>query len=429
MKYDILNKIRIPASFILLYNAILNAVFADNRYFIIFAISAAFFSALLLVCCIVLDENRGYKVLFSVFYTAAAAAAVIGIFGNIVFYRVGALLFIIISVSELIRMQKRAGKSLFTHIAAAVFAYVPLLLSLCFIVCDIKPEIFGNGTVYVEDNGGYGTVSKRTYTTARGYSVIYYPGTDTEKEFPVIAYLHGFYIFNNSDTYEDTYFYLSSCGYIVIAPNYESMFLNPANYTDCAVTQIKDGIAFAEKTLKAKPMKQDGEYLIGLAGHSVGAVTALNISAENKLPVKFSAAFDASDGGADIIPKDDLRAVNEDVNILIAAGADDTENCFRTSAFYIDCLSDHPDGNKAFYTLYSDENGEECVVADHKWMKNNASTNDNLRKYGAYKWCRAIADWSFYGKNYDGWHEADALYMGEWSDGTELKRAAPGLVH
>ena len=428
MRDVILNKIRIPAAFLLVYGAILNALFADNRYFIIFAISCAVFSALLLLCTLILDDGRVYKILFSVFYACAFLSALSGIIGNIAGYRVGALLFIIISVSELIRMQKRAGKRVFSHIAAAVFAYIPLTLALCFICCDIKPEICGAGTVYVSDNGGYCTVSKRSYTTARGYSVIYYPETDTVTELPVIAYLHGFYVFNNSDMYEDTYYYLASCGYIVIAPNYESMFMDPANYTDCAAAQIKDGIAFAEKTLKTKPAERNGEYQIGLAGHSVGAVTALNICAENRLPVKFAAAFDASDGGADIIPKDDLSTVDKELNILMAVGADDTENCFRTSAYLWNGISGHGEDKKAFYVLYSDEHGGERVIADHKWMKDNGSTAGNHRKYGAYKWCKAIADWSFYGEGYESWHGEQALYMGVWGDGTEVKRASSGVI-
>ena len=428
MKNGILNKIRIPAAFLLLHSAILNALFADNRYFSVFAVCSAVFSAFLLICCVKNDADDGYKRLFSVFCPVAVLSAAAGIAGNIAGYRTGALLFLIIAVSELVRAEKRAGKRAFAHIAAAVFAYIPLAAALCFIFCDIKPELCGNGTVNVSYNGGYGTVSKRTYTTARGYSVIYYPETDGQKELPVIAYLHGFYPYNNSDTYENTLYYLASCGYIVIAPNYESIFLNPANYTDCASKQIKDGISFAENTLGIKPSKNDGGYQIGLVGHSVGAITALNMCAEHKLSgVKFAVALDASDGGADIIPKDDLCTLDKDINILMAAGEDDTEDCFCVSSYFWDRLSSHPEENKAFYTLQSDKHGEENVTADHIWMKDNGSTADNLRRYGVKKWCKAIADWSFYGENYDLWHGEDALYMGRWSDGTELKRALSGF--
>ena len=111
----------------------------------------------------------------------------------------------------------------------------------------------------------------------------------------------------------------------------------------------------------------------------------------------------------------------------MAIGEDDTENAFRTSAYYYNSLSDHPEEKKAFYILYSEEHGEERVTADHKWMKKNESTVDNLIKYGALKWCKAIADWSFNGEDYDNWHGENALYMGRWSDGTELKRAGQGI--
>ena len=429
MKNIVLQKIRIPAAFFLLYNALLNAVFADNRYFKIFAVGCAVFSALLLFCCIKEDGGRVYKAVFSAVFSTAFLASAAGVFGVIVCYRIGAALFILISASEIIRLEIRAKNRVFAHIAAVVFAYIPLIASLCFVYCDIKPELYGNGTVTVSDNGGYETVSKRTYTTDRGYSVIYYPETDTDTKLPVIAYLHGFFIYNTSDEYEQTFYYLSSCGYIVIAPNYESMFLDPANYTSTAVNQINDGIKFAEDSLGLKPAKRDGEYLIGLVGHSVGAVTALNICAEDKLPgVRFAVSLNASDGGADIIPKDDLSGIDKSVNVLMAVGKDDTEPCFRTSASRWESLSDHPGENKAFYVLYSDENGEERVIAAHRFMKKNESTSDNLIRYGVHKWCKAIAEWSFYGESYDNWHGEAALYMGYWSDGTPLRPASSGMI-
>lgn len=429
MKNKVIEKIRTPARFLLIYCAIFNALFADNKYFFVFAVGCILVSAFLLACCLKDKSGHIYKVLFSVFFAVSSLASFSGLLGNIAGYRTGAMLFIIISVSELAAFEKRAGRRAFAHIAAAVFAYLPLAAALCFISCDVKPELCGNGTTYVSYNGGYEKVSKRTYTTDRGYSVIYYPETENETALPVIAYLHGFFVFNSSDSYEETYYYLASCGYIVIAPNYESIFLDPANYTKCAAAQIKDGISFAEDSLKVKPAKRDGEYLIGLAGHSVGAVTALNICAERKLPVKFAVSLNASDGGADIIPKDDLSLADGDINILMAVGADDTEPCFRTSRTMWESLSDHPEENKAFYVLYSDENKEERVIADHIFMKENGGSSGNLIKYGVHKWCRAIADWSFYGKDYESWHGASALDMGEWSDGTKLKPAASGIKY
>ena len=67
MKNNVLNKIRTPVIFLLSYSAILNAVFADNRYFSMFAVCSSVFSALLLVCCVKYDTDTGYKRLFSVF--------------------------------------------------------------------------------------------------------------------------------------------------------------------------------------------------------------------------------------------------------------------------------------------------------------------------------------------------------------------------
>lgn len=430
MKNGSINKIRIPASFMLLYASVLNAVFADNTYFIIFALASTVFSAFLLFCCIKEDKGRLYKILFSVTFTAASVCGIAGMTGNIICYRIAAALFIIISVSEIIRLQIRSKNNRSAHIATVIFAYIPLCIALCFICCDLRAEMSGNGTVYLKDHGEYDTVIKRTYTTQRGYSVIYYPDAEKDTELPVIAYLHGFFIFNTSYDHEETLCYLASCGYIVIAPNYESMFMDPENYDKCAARQIKDGISFAENKLNLKPAMQNGEYLLGLIGHSVGAVTSFNLCSENALKilsVKFIVALEASDGGVDLIPKKDVSKISKDVNILMVVGSDDTDACFKTSSKIWNGLSDHLKENKAFYVIRSDEHGEERVVADHRWMKTNGSNTDNLIKYGERKWCKAIAEWSFYNENYDEWHGEKALYMGEWSDGTPLKNAASGI--
>ena len=417
--------IRNISVFAALFCSLFNAVSADNRYFKIFAISAAALCAVLLICAHIEVAPHGYKAAMTVFYAVTVPAVAAGLLGSIDGYRTGALLLIIISVSELIRLTKRTGKNAVKQIFIVLFAYVPLIITFCFIFCDIKPELRGNETLYASEfpqSGEYETVIKRTYATGRGASVIYYPD-GKEGETPVIAYLHGYYIYNISDRYEDTLYYLASCGYIVLAPNYENMFLNPENFTTYAEVQIKDGIKYAENTLKLKPEKACDEYKLGLVGHSVGAVTALNFCAENKMKVDFVLSLDASDGGSDLIPKRDLSGIDENINVLMAVGADDNEACFSTSAGFRNSLSSHDDEKKAFYVLYSDENGDEKVIADHNWMKHNDSTADNLIRYGAHKWAKALAEWSFYGKNYDLWHSDAALNMGKWSDGTDIKPA------
>ena len=408
--------------FAALYFSILNVLPADNRYFKAFSVLGAVFCTVLLAYAHKECAPHGYKAAATVFLFVSYPAVLSGLFGNIDGYRTGALLLIIISASELIRFTKKTGKKAIGQILTIVFAYAPLIFALCFAVCDIKAELCGNGALYASEfsqSGEYEKVIKRTYTTGRGASVIYYPAEKKEK-MPVIAYLHGFYVYNNSDKYEDTMYYLSSLGYIVIAPNYENMFLNPENYTAYVETQIKDGISFAENTLKLQPEKDGDEYKLGLIGHSVGAVTSLNFCAENKMKVRFVMALDASDGNSDFIPKRDLSEIDADINVLMAIGADDNEACFETSKGFWNSLSTHDEDKKAFYTLYSDENGEERVVADHSWMIKNESTKDNLIRYGAHKWAAALAEWSFYGKNYDGWHSDNALYMGKWSDGTDV---------
>lgn len=410
-----------------LYCALLNAVVADNRYFKVFAILGAIFCAILLAYAFFEKAAYAYRASYSVLYFLTVISVIAGLFGNIDAYRCGALLLILLSVSELLRFVIR-NKKVLVFVMAAVFVIVPLFSALTFIALDIKPELNGNAELYASEfpqNGEY-NVTKRTYTTGRGASVIYYP-SDKKGEAPVIAYLHGYYIYNTSDEYEDTLYYLASCGYIVLAPNYENMFLDPNNFTSYLEIQIRDGIKYAENTLDVKPAKKDGEYMLGLVGHSVGAVTALNFCAENRMKVGFVLALDASDGNSGFIPKRDLSSIGADVNVLMAVGYDDNDACFDTSLKFYNSLTEHDGAKKAFYVLYSDENGDEKVIADHNWMKDNGSTKDNLKRYGAHKWAAALAEWTFYGKDCDGWHSDAALDMGEWSDGTSVVKATSGV--
>lgn len=421
--------IRNVSVFAALFCSLLNIAASDNNYYEVFAVSCAALCAVLLICDHIDETPYSYKVTATVFYAVALPAVTAGLFGSFDGYRTGALLLLIISVSELIRLSVRTGKKPLFHILTVVFAYIPLVFALCFVFCDARPELFGNETLDRSDyphGGEYKTVIKRTFKTKRGESVIYFP-EGKEGETPVIAYLHGYYIFNISDWYEDAMYYLASVEYIVIAPDYENMFLHPDNFTSYAEAQIKDGIKYAEDNLKLKPEKKDGEYMLGLAGHSVGAVTSLNICAENRMKVRFVLSLDASDGNVGLIPKRSVCGIDPDINILMAVGADDNDACFKTtSAFWAD-LSAHDEDKKAFYVLYSDKNGEERVTADHNWMRKNSSTTDNLNVYAEHNWAQALAEWSFYGKNYDGWHSDNALYMGKWSDGTDVKPAKKGI--
>lgn len=409
------------------YCALLNAVVADNRYFKVFAILGAVLCGVLLAYAFDEKAPFSYKASYSTLYFLTVISVTAGLFGSIDAYRCGALLLILLSASELVRFAISSKKTV-ALILVVVFAAVPLFSALAFIKCDITPELRGSAELYASEfsqSGAY-NVTKRTYTTGRGASVIYYP-SDKEGEAPVIAYLHGYYIYNTSDEYEDTLYYLASCGYIVLAPNYENMFLNPENFTEYLEIQIKDGIKYAENTLDVKPAKKDGEYMLGLVGHSVGAVTALNFCVEERMKVGFVLALDASDGNSGFIPKRDLSSIDADVNVLMAVGYDDNDACFDTSINFYNSLDKHEDAKKAFYVLYSDENGDEKVVADHNWMKNNGSTKDNLKRYGAHKWALALAEWTFYENDYDGWHSDKAFDMGKWSDGSDVKKATSGV--
>ena len=252
----------------------------------------------------------------------------------------------------------------------------------------------------------YQTVVKEQYPTAeRRHSTIYYPDTADPQALPVVAFAHGYFFFDINDIYEDTLANLASQGYIVLSLNYEDIFTDPQDYVDIAASQIADGLRYAEELETVAPMlDENGQVMLGLIGHSAGGVTMMNLAScwrDYGLPKpQFVFTMSACDGGSNLVPMYDAGAIDPDTNILMTFGEEEDDNVWATNETYWNEMTQIPAENKQWIVLYSDANGEEQVVADHGWMTStNASTVDNLRRYGCWKWSVALANDTFFGED------------------------------
>ena len=165
-------KVRPAAVFALVWCAALNAVVADNAYFHVFAAGTAVFGALCLLICFAGATERWYSLTLTAIFAVYAPCAVIGMFGSIPCYRAGCIGSLVFAAAELIRYvydpsARRAARTL-----AAVFVVVPMLASVVFCTADNAPLMHGDSVIEAENGAA---VNKRVYTSARGYSVVYYP--------------------------------------------------------------------------------------------------------------------------------------------------------------------------------------------------------------------------------------------------------------
>jgi dienelactone hydrolase len=351
--------VRPAAVFALVWCAALNAVVADNAYFHVFAAGTVVFGALCLVVCYAGKTARRYSLTLTAIFAIYAPCAVAGMFGVIPCYRAGCIGSLVFAASELIRYlydpsARRAGRA-----AAAVFVVVPLLASVVFCAADNAALMHGDAVIEAENGVA---VNKRVYTSARGYSVVYYPD-GAEGKTPLIAYLHGYYPYNSSDAYEQTATYLASRGYAVIMPNYENVFVRPDHHAEYAARQIKQGIAY----LSEQGIEADADRF-GMAGHSVGALVSACLCTEYEkygLPEPdFDVLLDPSDGGVGLITYPDMDRFPARTRLLVLIGEEDKGNAERICAALYGDTAHIPQQRRAFYVI-SGMDG----AADHNWMK------------------------------------------------------------
>ncbi len=243
---------------------------------------------------------------------------------------------------------------------------------------------------------------------------------------PVVLFLHGFGA-TDPQTYRGWISHLARRGNIVIYPDYQ-----PAGFLvfDQAafVANMLDGI---ERGLAETGVTPD---TIHIAGHSLGAVLGaayLASGPEAGLPAVASLTLVAPGGcstcGANAgfgVPLPDDLPVPEGLLVNIVTGSDDTIVGSGDALAILDRLQGVPDDRKRLVEVQSDRHGEPELAADHLFPQSDGfgSEVDALDWYGVWRpldsliACAESRAWCGVALGTD----AEALFMGEWSDGTPV---------
>jgi dienelactone hydrolase len=319
----------------------------------------------------------------------------------------------------------------------------------------------------------YGQNDKKYY--------IFEPADYTERNAPVVAFIHG-WLGTNPETYRLWIEHIVKQGVIVIYPVYQRLITVADYFTVYSSDAVKDAI----QTLRTrrKHIKPDLTKF-AIVGHSAGGVVAINLatiaSNDTMLPKpKFVLAVEPGrsinfETGITVIPLNDLRKIDYNVNIISVAGQEDINVYDYDAKKIYNETTNVPFNMKDLVYINSDYYGDYDLIADHyapialtdetlnrnkdmisrmeRLSENinvgdpnlpgflaNLSSNikienylhrfdnrtgvDALDFYGFWKLTDILIDIGFYNKNLDYLNNSDVeRYMGTWSDGKQVNHA------
>lgn len=282
-------------------------------------------------------------------------------------------------------------------------------------------------------------VSKIEYQSNGVKNYIFQPSPMSEKALPVIAFQHAYNLYPGNQLRRHTGLinHLVRKGYIVIYDEFQpKLNTDSKTFEGNAATIIKDGFNYIldhPNTCAQLAMDAEGRHQFGLIGYSVGGATSINLAANyrvNGIPKpKFLYTMVANNGGGNTTPMRDAGTIDRDTKVVIIDVEEDSENTFITSSNCWNQISHIPAANKQWISVYSDKNpltNAEKLKADHYSPASDAP--DALDFYGFYKWATALANYSFYGRDYAYWwgNSQQATFMGSWKNGAEVKRPYTG---
>jgi pimeloyl-ACP methyl ester carboxylesterase len=250
-------------------------------------------------------------------------------------------------------------------------------------------------------------------------------------EMPVVLLLHGFGA-TDPQTYRGWITHLVRSGNVVVYPDYQ-----PEGFL------VFDQAAFVENMVAGTERAFDQAGLdpdaIHVVGHSLGAVigvAAIGEGPDGGLPPVASLTLVAPGGCSTCgstsgfgIPLPETLEVPAGMLVHAVTGSDDAIVGDGDARAIWSRLEDIPAGQKRFVDVRSDGHGEPVLVADHLFVQSDGfgSGVDALDWFGAWRPLDALIACAETGELCEValGTDAEALFMGEWSDGTPV---APMVV-
>lgn len=335
-----------------------------------------------------------------------------------------------------------------------------LLISTSLFAVELPKPPTQPATGYGGKNYKYNQI-KIISSISKGFSgyYIFEPKDYKNTMAPIIVFIHGWAAIKPY-AYRLFIEHLVKQGYIVIYPTYQRLIALPRKFTEHTVKDIKKAL---NKLYTSDYIKPDISNF-GIIGHSAGGVIAANIGViaidDPEIPQpKFILSIEP---GITTIPPEsrkagrgrstsyvripllDLRKLPPST-YLITISCDEDTNVFDQDAkkIYSDSVN-IPPINKAHLIIHSDYHGYPPLIADHLAPlsipvdnflsvvpKDNKLFNKPINRikanaldyYGFWKIADMLIDISFINNKSMNLNCSTAeLYMGKWSDGTNVKK-------
>jgi hypothetical protein len=251
---------------------------------------------------------------------------------------------------------------------------------------------------------------------------------------PVVLFLHALFAYN-PQTYAKLMQQMVMKGYTVVWPMYDAGFQKPDKFANNAMFAWMDALhrlEVYEEEGHVKPARtQDGRLKTAFMGHSTGGYLSAILATravywENEMEIPFLVVM-LTPGNFGTSPDEHFEDMDPDTWLIVAIGEEDIAvSREKQVSFWNEISHLHPD-RREFLLVQSDPHGFPPLEANHAFPKTSGQEGeeDALDFFGAYKFALGGLNCVFYNVSCDyafGSGSEQQTYMGEWSDGTEVRR-------
>ena len=275
----------------------------------------------------------------------------------------------------------------------------------------------------------HGAVAETTFGEGADQCWVFEPDKPKPAKAPVVVFLHGWGGMTPAP-YRAWITHLARRGNIVIYPRYQILRTRGPEFTPNAIKAVKAALTMLKTEGHVKP----DTARFAIAGHSAGAVGAVNMAAlaarEGLPPPRALMIVQPGRGpNADSpnpivgIPLEDLATIDPKALALVLVGNEDRIAGDAVAKDIFHKLKQIPARNKDYVTVRSDGHGLPQLKADHfSPCAGDKMAVDALDWYAYWKLLDGLTDAAFLGRNrhYCLGGAKPMTSMGTWSDGRQV---------
>ena len=264
----------------------------------------------------------------------------------------------------------------------------------------------------------HGSVTHSIFGEGNDEFTLFEPADPRPEVAPVIIFLHGWSAMK-PEPYQDWINHLVRRGNIVIYPRYQAKIsTKPGEFTPSAIKAVKSALVVLDQSDHVHPDREK----VAVVGHSMGGILTANLAAsggEGLPPIKAAMCVEPGSGGFPITA--DYSKIPAGTLLLCIAGDQDKLVKETKAKDIFSGATSVAKADKNYILAISDAHGSPPVTANHM-APTDLGGQDALHYFGYWKWCDALTDAAFYGKNRNValGNTAEQRFMGKWSDGVPV---------